>query len=203
MQFIKNATKPVWANQLTRLPCLEVYFGFQFMYTTTSKSCSQLLLASTSSNVPLGRGSEEVINECLEVSSVKFGYIFEPIGRSLGSTHSSTINEPFFFHFVNCYYCRVPLLKSNFEFYVKLTKHRLKKALRLLPAIPQTLIAEALSSGSTLQTRIKPTKRYFNEELWLRIKCNKIAFPGPHYVTNGSGHFSIITSCHDCLVNFL
>ncbi len=58
----------VWANQLTRLPCLVIYVKFQFVYTTTSKIGSQLLLASTSSYVLLGRGSEKAFIECLGVS---------------------------------------------------------------------------------------------------------------------------------------
>ncbi len=61
---------PVWAKQLTRLPCLVVYVKFQFVYTTKSKIGSQFLLASTSSHVQLWRGSEKVFNECLEVSNV-------------------------------------------------------------------------------------------------------------------------------------
>ncbi len=47
-----------------------VYVEFQFVYATTSKIGSQLLLASTSSNVLLGRGSEKAFNECLGVSNV-------------------------------------------------------------------------------------------------------------------------------------
>ncbi len=31
---LPKAAKPVWATQLTRLPCLEVYVKFQFVYTT-------------------------------------------------------------------------------------------------------------------------------------------------------------------------
>ncbi len=38
---------------------------FQFVYTTTSQIGSQLLLASTSSKVLLGQGSEKAFNECL------------------------------------------------------------------------------------------------------------------------------------------
>ncbi len=37
----------------------------QYVYTTTTKIDSQLLLASTSSNVLLGPGSEEAFKECL------------------------------------------------------------------------------------------------------------------------------------------
>ncbi len=58
--ILLNATKvpqfglrPVWAKQLTRLPCLVVYVKFQFVYTTKSKMGSQLLLATTSSHVQL------------------------------------------------------------------------------------------------------------------------------------------------------
>ncbi len=51
--FEPKAAKPVWAKQLTRLPCLVVYAKFQFVYTTESKMGSQLLLASTSSHVQL------------------------------------------------------------------------------------------------------------------------------------------------------
>ncbi len=50
---LPKAAKPVWAKQLTRLPCLVVYVKFQFAYTTKSKIGSQLLLASTSSHVQL------------------------------------------------------------------------------------------------------------------------------------------------------
>ncbi len=48
-----KAAKPVWAKQLTRLPCLVVYVKFQFVYTTRSKMGSQLLLGPTSSQVQL------------------------------------------------------------------------------------------------------------------------------------------------------
>ncbi len=67
---LPKAAKPVWAKQLTRLPCLVVNVKFQFVYTTSSKIGSQLLLASTSSNVLLERGSEKTFNECLGVSNV-------------------------------------------------------------------------------------------------------------------------------------
>ncbi len=67
---LPKAAKPVRATQLTRLPCLVVYVKFQFVYTTKSKIDSLLLLASTSSNVLLGRGSEKAFNECLGVSNV-------------------------------------------------------------------------------------------------------------------------------------
>ncbi len=63
-----KAAKPVWANQLTRLPCLVVYVKFRFVYITASQIGSQLLLASTSSNALLGQGSEKAFNECLGVS---------------------------------------------------------------------------------------------------------------------------------------
>ncbi len=42
----------------------------QFVYATSSKTGSQLLLTSTSSKVLLGRGSEKAFNECLGVSNV-------------------------------------------------------------------------------------------------------------------------------------
>ncbi len=32
---LPKAAKPVWANQLTRLPCLVVNVTFQFVYTLT------------------------------------------------------------------------------------------------------------------------------------------------------------------------
>ncbi len=67
---LPKATEPVWANQLTRLPCLVVYVKFQFVYTTASKIGSQLLLVSTSSNVLSGRGSEKALNACLGVYTV-------------------------------------------------------------------------------------------------------------------------------------
>ncbi len=66
---LPKAAKPVWATQLTRLPCLVVYVKFQFVYTTQSKMGSQLLLDSTSSQVQLGQGSEKAFNECLGVSN--------------------------------------------------------------------------------------------------------------------------------------
>ncbi len=50
---LPKAAKPVWAKQLTRLPCLVVYAKFQFVCTTKSKMGSQILLASTSSHVQL------------------------------------------------------------------------------------------------------------------------------------------------------
>ncbi len=62
---LPRATKLVWAYQVTRLPCLMIYVKFQFVYTTTNKIDSQVLLASTSSNALLGRGSEEAFNESL------------------------------------------------------------------------------------------------------------------------------------------
>ncbi len=43
---------------------------FRCYYTTSSKIGSQLLLASSSSNVLHGRGSEKAFNECLGVSNV-------------------------------------------------------------------------------------------------------------------------------------
>ncbi len=52
---LPKAAKPVWANQLTGLPSVVVYAKFQFVYTSKSKSGSQRLLASTSSNVLLER----------------------------------------------------------------------------------------------------------------------------------------------------
>ncbi len=60
---LPKAAKPVWANQLTRLPCLVVHVTF--VYSTTSEIGSQIVLASTSSNVLLGRGPEKTFNECL------------------------------------------------------------------------------------------------------------------------------------------
>ncbi len=67
---LPKATKPVWANQLTRLPCLVVYVKVQFVSTITSKIGSQLLPSSTNSNAQLGRGPEKAFNECLGVSNV-------------------------------------------------------------------------------------------------------------------------------------
>ncbi len=67
---LTKAAKPVWTNQLIRLPCLVVCVKFQFVCTTTSQIGSQLLLTSTSSKVLLARGSEKAFNECLEVSNV-------------------------------------------------------------------------------------------------------------------------------------
>ncbi len=60
--------KAVWANQLTRLSCLVVYAKVQLVFTT-SEIGSQLLLASTSSNVLLGRGSVKAFNQCLGVGN--------------------------------------------------------------------------------------------------------------------------------------
>ncbi len=67
---LPKAAKPVWAKQLTRLPCLVVCVKFQFVYTTKSKMGSQLLLDSTYSQVQLGRGSQKAFNECLCVSNI-------------------------------------------------------------------------------------------------------------------------------------
>ncbi len=50
---LPKAAKPVWAKQLTRLPCLVVYIKFQFVYSTESEMGSQLLLSPTSSHVQL------------------------------------------------------------------------------------------------------------------------------------------------------
>ncbi len=65
---LPKAATPVWATQLIGLPCLVVYV--KRGYTTTSEIGSQLLLASTSSNVLLGQGSEKAFNECLGVRNV-------------------------------------------------------------------------------------------------------------------------------------
>ncbi len=68
---LPKAEKPVWANQLTRTPCLvATYVKFQFVYIATSRFGSQLLLAATSSNVLLRRGPEKVIDEGLGVNDV-------------------------------------------------------------------------------------------------------------------------------------
>ncbi len=58
---LPKAAKPVWAKQLTWLPCLVVYVKFQFEHTTKTKMDSQLLLAPTSSHAQLWRGSEKGI----------------------------------------------------------------------------------------------------------------------------------------------
>ncbi len=47
-----------------------VYVKFQFVHTTTSKTGSHLLLASTSSNALRRRGSEKSFSEDVEVSTV-------------------------------------------------------------------------------------------------------------------------------------
>ncbi len=47
-----------------------VYVELQFVYATTSKIGSQLLLTLASSKVLLGRGSEKHFNECLGVSNI-------------------------------------------------------------------------------------------------------------------------------------
>ncbi len=65
-----KAAKPVWAKQLTRLPCLVVYVTFQFVSATKTKMGSPPLLATTSSQVQISRGFEEAFNECLGVSNV-------------------------------------------------------------------------------------------------------------------------------------
>ncbi len=67
---LPKATKPVWAKQLTRLPCLVVCIKFQIAYTTKSKVGSELLLAYNSSHVQLWPGGEKALNGCLGVSSV-------------------------------------------------------------------------------------------------------------------------------------
>ncbi len=66
---LPKAAKQVCANQLTRLPCLVVHVQYKFVYTTTSEIGGQLLLAFTSFNFVLGRGSEKVCYECLGVSN--------------------------------------------------------------------------------------------------------------------------------------
>ncbi len=62
----------VRAVEVRTRPCLAVYVKFQSVFITTSKIGSQLLLASTSSDVLLGWGSEKAFNECLGVSNVFF-----------------------------------------------------------------------------------------------------------------------------------
>ncbi len=57
----------VWVKQP---PCLVVYVKFQLVYTKTSKIGSPILLASTSSNVLLERGSEKAFHEYLGLSNV-------------------------------------------------------------------------------------------------------------------------------------
>ncbi len=66
---LPKAVKPFWANQLIRPSSLVVPVQFVFVYNTTSKIGSQLLLDSTRSNVLLGQGSEKTFNECLGVSN--------------------------------------------------------------------------------------------------------------------------------------
>ncbi len=68
--YLPKEAKPVWANQLTRLPCFVVYIKCQSVYTTTCHIGSQILLASTSFNVLLGLGSEKAFNEFLGVRNV-------------------------------------------------------------------------------------------------------------------------------------
>ncbi len=55
-------------KKLQKTPYLAVYAKFQLPYTTTSNTGSQPLLASTSSKVLSGRGSEKAFSECLRVS---------------------------------------------------------------------------------------------------------------------------------------
>ncbi len=47
-----------------------VYTKLKSAYATTSKIGSQILRASTSSKVLLGRGSEKAFDECLGVSNI-------------------------------------------------------------------------------------------------------------------------------------
>ncbi len=65
-----KAAKPVWAKQLIRLPCLVVYVKYEFVSATKTKMGSQLLLATTSSQVQISRRFEKAFNECLGVSNV-------------------------------------------------------------------------------------------------------------------------------------
>ncbi len=60
----------IFLELVTWLPCLGVYVKFQFVNTSTSKIGSQLVQASTSSHVLLGRGIEKAFNGCLGVSGV-------------------------------------------------------------------------------------------------------------------------------------
>ncbi len=67
---LSKAANPVTANQLPRPSCLMVYVKFQFMHTIRSWIDCQLLLASTSSNVLLRRGSQTMFNEFLGMTNV-------------------------------------------------------------------------------------------------------------------------------------
>ncbi len=93
---LPKAAKPVWAKQLTRLPCLVVCGKFQFVYTPTT----------TSSNVLLGRGSEEAFNERLRATQltrlpclvvcVKFQFVYTTTTSSnvlLGRGSEEAFNE--------------------------------------------------------------------------------------------------------------
>ncbi len=75
-----KAEKPVWAKQLTRLPCLVVYTKFKLTYTTGSTIGSELLLASTCPNVLPGRGHEKALNGCLGVSNVSLSATWSNLG---------------------------------------------------------------------------------------------------------------------------
>ncbi len=57
-------------KQLALLHCLVMFVKPQLVYTATSKIGSRLLMASTSSNVQLGHGSEKTFSECLSSTSV-------------------------------------------------------------------------------------------------------------------------------------
>ncbi len=65
---LPKAAKPVWAKQLTRLPCLVVYVKFQFGYTTKRpfmlKQNTVLGSLWYVLNVPLVNDKQQKIGQC-------------------------------------------------------------------------------------------------------------------------------------------
>ncbi len=63
---VQKAAKPVWAKQLTRLPCHVVCVKFKFVYTTKSKNGQSAFAGFPQFPRPTLRG----IGEALGVSNV-------------------------------------------------------------------------------------------------------------------------------------
>ncbi len=63
--LLPKAAKPVWAKQLTRLPCLVVYAKFQFVYITLWPVYMSVLLVDQLTSV---YGSFNSLNEAVEPS---------------------------------------------------------------------------------------------------------------------------------------
>ncbi len=93
IEQLQKPAKLVWAVLMTRLHCFVAYVKFKFVYTTTtSKIGSRLLLASTTPNVLLGRGSKVAFNECFGVNNV---FPSPRVSPNLLSYHNEVAGIPF------------------------------------------------------------------------------------------------------------